>query len=164
MVMTLKCILQEEVSSASDLVDQLQAALEVAKSQGSSSSAELVAGLQAELERQAGVIGELRTQLRASTEAQEDLRRQTVSLAEAQAHMAEQAARIEEGPPAAVARMQAQLLEKVSCLTLLTSSSRIMTRIIMTSQIRTQAQAHMAQQAVRIEEAPPQLLLACKQA
>ena len=100
-------------------MDQLQAALEEAKSQGSSSSAELVAGLQAELERQAGVIGELRTQLRASTEAQEDLRRQTVSLAEAQALMAEQAARIEEGPPAAVARMQAQLLEKVSCLTLL---------------------------------------------
>ena len=110
-------VLQEEVCSASDLVDQLQAALEEAKAQGSSTSPELVAGLQAELERQAGVIGELRTQLRASTEAQEDLRRQTVSLVEAQAHMAAQQARIEEGPPAAVARMQAQLLEKVSSMT-----------------------------------------------
>ena len=104
--------LQEEVSSASDLVDQLQAALEDAKSSGSDSGIELVAGLQAELERQAGVIGELRTQLRASTEAQEELRRQTVSLVEAQTHMAQQSA-IEEGPPAAVARMRAQLLEKV---------------------------------------------------
>ena len=93
-------------------MDQLQAALEEAKAANSSSSADLVAGLQAELERQAGVIGELRTQLRASTEAQEDLRRQTVSLVEAQAHMAHQ--HIVEGPPAAVARMQAQLLEKVT--------------------------------------------------
>ncbi len=101
--------------AASDLVDQLQAALEEAKTAGSNSSAELVAGLQSELERQAGVIGELRTQLRLSTEAQEDLRRQTVSLAEAQAHMAAQQSRIEEGPPAAVARMQLHLLEKVSC-------------------------------------------------
>ncbi|DBA81033.1 TPA: hypothetical protein ACH3X2_007238 [Trebouxia sp. C0005] len=105
-------LLKGEVCAASNLVDQLQAALQEAKATNSNSSAELVAGLQAELERQAGVIGELRTQLRASTESQEDLRRQTVSLVEAQAHMAAQQSRIEEGPPAAVARMQAQLLEK----------------------------------------------------
>jgi hypothetical protein len=110
------CIVQGEVCAASNLVDQLQAALREAKAANSNSSAELVAGLQAELERQAGVIGELRTQLRASTESQEDLRRQTVSLVEAQAHMAAQQSRIEEGPPAAVARMQAQLLEKVSSI------------------------------------------------
>ena len=108
------CDTQGEVCAASNLVDQLQAALQQAKAANSNSSAELVAGLQAELERQAGVIGELRTQLRASTESQEDLRRQTVSLVEAQTHMAAQQSRIEEGPPAAVARMQAQLLEKVS--------------------------------------------------
>lgn len=106
--------MQMEVSSASNLVDQLQAALEKAKAANSNSSAELVAGLQAELGRQAGVIGELRAQLRASTESQEDLRRQTVSLVEAQAHMAAQQRSIVEGPPAAVARMQVQLLEKVS--------------------------------------------------
>ena len=106
--------LQEEVSGANSLVDQLQAALKEAQASNSISSAELVAGLQAELERQAGVIGELRTQLRASTEAQEDLRRQTVSLVEAQAHMAQQ--NIVEGPPAGVARMQAHLLEKVTAL------------------------------------------------
>ena len=106
--------MQMEVSSASNLVDQLQAALEAAKAANSNSSAELVAGLQAELERQAGVIGELRVQLRASTESQEDLRQQTVSLVEAQAHMAAQQRSIVEGPPAAVARMQVQLLEKVS--------------------------------------------------
>ena len=105
---------QAEVSGASDLVDQLQAALEEAKASNNRSSAELVAGLQAELERQAGVIGELRTQLRLSTEVQEDLRRQTVSLVEAQAHMAQQS--IVDGPPAAVARMQAQLSEKVTTL------------------------------------------------
>ncbi|DBB08187.1 TPA: hypothetical protein ACH3X3_008369 [Trebouxia sp. C0006] len=105
-------LLKGEVCAASNLVDQLQAALQQAKAANSNSSAELVAGLQAELERQAGVIGELRTQLRASTESQEDLRRQTVSLVEAQTHMAAQQSRIEEGPPAAVARMQAQLLEK----------------------------------------------------
>ena len=108
---------QEEVSGASHLVDQLQAALTAAQASNSASSAELVAGLQAELERQAGVIGELRTQLRASTEAQEDLRRQTVSLVEAQAHMAQQ--NVVEGPPAGVARMQAHLLEKVTALPLL---------------------------------------------
>lgn len=107
---------QEEVSGASHLVDQLQAALTAAQASNSASSAELVAGLQAELERQAGVIGELRTQLRASTEAQEDLRRQTVSLVEAQAHMAQQ--NVVEGPPAGVARMQAHLLEKVTALPL----------------------------------------------
>lgn len=105
-------LLKMEVSLASNLVDQLQAALEAAKAANSNSSAELVAGLQAELERQAGVIGELRVQLRASTECQEDLRRQTVSLVEAQAHMAAQQRSIVEGPPAAVARMQVQLLEK----------------------------------------------------
>ncbi|KAL3161186.1 hypothetical protein ABBQ38_009553 [Trebouxia sp. C0009 RCD-2024] len=105
-------LLKEEVSSASDLVDQLQAALKQAKASNSNSSAELVAGLQSELERQAGMIGELRTQLRTSTEAQEDLRRQTVSLVEAQAHMAQHMDSIVEGPPAAVARMQAHLLEK----------------------------------------------------
>ncbi|DBB05557.1 hypothetical protein WJX77_006024 [Trebouxia sp. C0004] len=105
-------LLKEEVCAASNLVDQLQTALQEAKAANSNSSAELVAGLQAELERQAGVIGELRTQLRASSESQEDLRRQTVSLVEAQAHMAVQQSRIEKGPPAAVARMQAQLLEK----------------------------------------------------
>ena len=109
--------LQEEVSGASNLVDQLQAALQEAQASNSNSSAELVAGLQAELERQAGVIGELRTQLRASTEAQEDLRRQTVSLVEAQAHMAQQ--NVVEGPPAGVAFMQAHLLEKVNALPLL---------------------------------------------
>lgn len=110
----MKVCLQEEVSGASDLVDQLQAALKQAKASNSNSSAELVAGLQSELERQAGVIGELRTQLRTSTEAQEDLRRQTVSLVEAQAHMAQHMDSIVEGPPAAVARMQAHLLEKVT--------------------------------------------------
>lgn len=108
--------LQEEVSSASDLVDQLQAALKQAKESNSNSSAELVAGLQSELERQASMIAELRTQLRTSTEAQEDLRRQTVSLVEAQAHMAQHMDSIVEGPPAAVARMQAHLLEKVTVL------------------------------------------------
>lgn len=111
------CALQEEVSGASELVDQLQAALKEAQAANSNSSAELVAGLQAELERQAGVIGELRTQLRASTEAQEDLRRQTVSLVEAQAHMAQHS--VVEGPPAGVARMQAHLLEKVTAPPLL---------------------------------------------
>lgn len=105
------------MSGANNLVDQLQAALKEARASNSNSSADLVAGLQAELERQAGVIGELRTQLRASTEAQEDLRRQTVSLVEAQAHMAQQ--NVVEGPPAGVARMQAHLLEKVTALALL---------------------------------------------
>lgn len=123
------CVSQEEVSGASDLVDQLQAALEQAKASNSSSSAELVAGLQAELDRQAGVIGELRTQLRASTEAQEDLRRQTVSLVEAQAHMAQQNA-IVEGPPAAVARMQAQLLEKVTAAALLSAAFSLSIHIV----------------------------------
>ena len=95
-------------------MDQLHTALEQAQRAGHQGSAELVASLQAELERQAGVIGELRAQLRVSSDAQEELRRQAVSLVEAQAHMAAEQRDVVDGPPVVVAMLHAQLLEKVS--------------------------------------------------
>lgn len=106
--------MQAEVHSANELVDQLQSALEQAKRSGNTGGAELVASLQAELERQAGVIGELRAQLRLSSDAQEDLRREAVSLVEAQAHMAAEQPNVVDGPPVVVAMLNAQLHEKVS--------------------------------------------------
>ena len=106
--------MQADVFRANNLVDQLHTALEQAKRTGHQGSAELVANLQAELERQAGVIGELRAQLRVSSDAQEELRRQAVSLVEAQAHMAAEQRNVVDGPPIVVAMLHAQLLEKVS--------------------------------------------------